>query len=138
MFRTVLNHWRVSTLGLPLRSFWGTFPQRPDPNWTILNGFSSKVVPRPADWGTHIHTTGWWLPDQTDWQPPAALLRFLEEGPAPVFIGFGSMPVADPRGTTAVIMEAVRQAGVRAILHAGWAGLGSGSSHGHPPEIFSI
>ncbi len=138
LFRTVLNRWRVSALGLPPRSFWGAFPQNPQPDWPVVNGFSPKVVPRPADWGSHIHTTGWWLPDDPDWQPPAGLLRFLEAGPAPVFIGFGSMPVADPRKTTGLILEAVRQAGVRAILHTGWAGLGSGSPHGDPPGVFSI
>jgi UDP:flavonoid glycosyltransferase YjiC (YdhE family) len=34
------------------------------------------------------------------------------------------MPVANPAWVTALAVEAVRRAGLRAILHAGWAGLG--------------
>ena len=51
-------------------------------------------------------------------------VRFLDAGPAPVFIGFGSMPVGDPLATTQLIVSAVEQAGLRAVLHAGWSGLG--------------
>jgi UDP:flavonoid glycosyltransferase YjiC (YdhE family) len=44
------------------------------------------------------------------------------------------MPAGDPERTTALIVEAVRLASRRAVLHAGWAGLGGAL----PPEIFPI
>jgi sterol 3beta-glucosyltransferase len=125
-----------------LRKRWGLTPLPP---WGHIDavyrrsvpficGFSAHVVPRPPDWGPQIHLTGWWYPEEPHWEPPEPLRRFLEAGPAPVFIGFGSMPVADPARVTAVAVEAVRRAGLRAILHAGWAGLG-----GHlPREIFPL
>jgi UDP:flavonoid glycosyltransferase YjiC (YdhE family) len=56
---------------------------------------------------------------------PADLERFLAEGEPPVYIGFGSMQDSRPERTTRFIAEAVRRAGCRAVLSAGWAGLGA-------------
>lgn len=56
---------------------------------------------------------------------PEALERFLAEGEAPVYIGFGSMQDTRPERTTRFIAEAVRRAGCRAVLSSGWAGLGA-------------
>lgn len=54
------------------------------------------MVPRPPDWGPQIDLTGWWYSEEPHWEPPEPLRRFLETGLPPVFISFGSMPVADP------------------------------------------
>jgi sterol 3beta-glucosyltransferase len=90
-----------------------------------VNGFSRHAVPRPADWSKHIHITGYWFPEDKPWQPPADLSAFIEAGSPPVFIGFGSMPIKEPRRTTNIILEALKQSGQRGILHAGWGGLGN-------------
>jgi sterol 3beta-glucosyltransferase len=133
-FGPVVNRWRASHLGLPPHPRGGYFAalRRSTP---FLNGFSPLVVPPPPDWGPHIHTTGYWLPEQGDWQPPEALLRFLESGSPPVFIGFGSMPVPDPAQTTKTLVEALRRTGQRGLLHAGWAGL---AQENLPEHIFKI
>jgi sterol 3beta-glucosyltransferase len=120
MFRSAVNRWRVDRLHLASRPFFGGKPA----DYPVINGFSPLVVERPDDWGNHVHITGWWQPDDPDWQPPVDLLRFLDGGPEPVFIGFGSMPVRNPHKTSAAIIEAVKISGKRAILHAGWGGLG--------------
>jgi vancomycin aglycone glucosyltransferase len=57
---------------------------------------------------------------------PEKLVGFLEAGPPPVYIGFGSMTDPDPAGTTRRLLEAIRALGVRAVLSQGWAGLGGG------------
>jgi UDP:flavonoid glycosyltransferase YjiC (YdhE family) len=44
------------------------------------------------------------------------------------------MPVGNPAQTTALVVEAVRRSDRRAVLHAGWAGLGGAL----PPEVFPI
>jgi len=54
------------------------------------------------------------LDDAVDLSPD--MERFLESGPPPVFIGFGSMPEADPAGLAAMIAGAVADAGVRAVV----------------------
>jgi sterol 3beta-glucosyltransferase len=120
-FRKAVNQWRHTRLGLPPQPFWGRFKQMAQ--LPTLLGFSEAIVPRPPDWGANIHFTGYWRPQEPEWQPPAALLHFLESGPPPVFIGFGSMPVRNPQHVTQVLLEAIRLSGQRAILHAGWAGI---------------
>jgi UDP:flavonoid glycosyltransferase YjiC (YdhE family) len=133
LFRPAVNRWRVAELGLPARAVVG----RPLASWTerpVLNGFSQHVVSRPADWGANVHVTGWWYPEDPGWRPPAELVHFLDTGPPPVFLGFGSMLVADKAQATATLVEAIRLSGRRAILHAGWAGLGADL----PPHILPI
>src|SRR5215212_112023 len=135
MFRPVINRWRRQTLHLPPLPFNGYLEKLAKQPITLLNGFSRHVVPRPADWDEHVHITGYWLPENKQWEPPDDLRAFIEAGSPPVFIGFGSMPVKDPRGTTEIILEALRQTGQRAILHVGWAGLGNQSL---PESVFRI
>jgi vancomycin aglycone glucosyltransferase len=55
---------------------------------------------------------------------PEKLEAFLEAGSPPVYIGFGSMTDPDPQRSTALLLEAIELAGVRAIVSEGWAGLG--------------
>jgi sterol 3beta-glucosyltransferase len=121
-FRKAVNQWRQTVLGLPPQPIWGRFDQIG--HLPTLLGFSEAIVPRPPDWGANVHFTGYWRPQEPDWEPPAALLRFLGSGPPPVFVGFGSMPVRDPQRVTQVILAALRPSGQRAILHTGWASIG--------------
>lgn len=71
-----------------------------------------------------------------DSQPlPPEVEAFLAAGEPPVYIGFGSMGDADPARTTREVVEAVRMAGVRAIISRGWARLGGEAL---PPEVLAI
>lgn len=100
-------------LGLHKKSRAAAERQRRKANHSILHGFSSSVFPRPADWRSGLVTTGYWWPGaDPDWHPSAELLEFLADGPAPVFIGFGSSEAMD----AAFMLETVRRAGVRAVL----------------------
>jgi sterol 3beta-glucosyltransferase len=121
-FRGVVNRWRQSVLALPPQPFWGRFSQVGQ--LPTLLGFSEQIVPRPPDWGANVHYTGYWRPQEPEWEPPLDLQRFLASEPPPVFIGFGSMPVRDPQRVTRMILAALQQTGQRAIFHTGWAGLG--------------
>lgn len=91
----------------------------------ILCAYSPSLLPRPADWGANHHMTGYWFLDAPDeFTPPADLVAFLEEGDAPVYIGFGSMTDEDPERTTRMALDALKLAGARGVLYSGWAGLG--------------
>lgn len=125
MFRPVINPWRIKTLHLPPLPLTGYFNQIGTQKDPILNGFSRHVVSRPIDWSEHIYITGYWFPEEKPWEPPKDLLDFLDAGKPPVFIGFGSMPVKDPRRTTEIILQALNKSGQRGILHSGWGGLGN-------------
>ncbi len=85
---------------------------------------SPLVFAQAADFPPHVHQTGFWfLEDEPGWTPPAALADFLARGPAPVYIGFGS--VGDPKQaaqTARLVVEALRLAGQRGILATGWQG----------------
>ena len=49
----------------------------------------------------------------------------MARGGPVVSIGFGSMASGRPEDVTALVLGAVRRAGVRAVLLSGWGGLGS-------------
>lgn len=135
MFRTVINRWRKQTLGLPPLPFNGYFGQLGSRHIPVVNGFSRYVVQRPADWSEHVHMTGYWFPQSEQWQPPNELRAFVEAGNPPVFIGFGSMPVQNPKKITNIVVEALKRSGQRGILHAGWGGIGDQTL---PDYVFRI
>jgi sterol 3beta-glucosyltransferase len=90
----------------------------------LVMHYSPHVGPVPSDWGTHVHVVGTWpLPEPIDWTPPDKLHTFLAQGDPPVFIGFGSMSIAKPAQMAQRISEALRMAGLRGVLQAGWGGL---------------
>ncbi|MEE4598667.1 glycosyltransferase [Streptomyces sp. DSM 41524] len=90
----------------------------------VFHGFSPLVVPRPADWPSGVEVAGYWWPARPrDWRPPAELVDFLQAGPPPVFIGFGSMAPGEGERLGELVTAAVARAGVRAVVQAGWAGL---------------
>lgn len=90
----------------------------------ILHAFSPSVVPRPADWPTSAAVTGYWfLAQSKDWTPPPGLEAFIDSGEAPVYIGFGSMVGRDPQRLTQIVLSALRQTGLRAVMATGWGGL---------------
>ncbi|QNP66287.1 glycosyltransferase [Streptomyces genisteinicus] len=101
----------------------------------VFHGWSPLVLPRPDDWPSGVEVTGYWWPPRPDgWSPPAPLVDFLRAGPPPVFIGFGSMAPDQGERLGELVDAAVRRAGVRAVVQAGWAGLGSGSGSGSGSE----
>lgn len=120
-FRTTLRNWRRQ-MGLSphsISSYW-----RWGQAQTTVCGFSPSVLPAPTDWLPHQHVTGYWFLDEpADWQPPAGLVRFLEGGPAPVCVGFGSMVENDPARMTRVVLDALALSDQRAVLLSGWGGL---------------
>ena len=86
------------------------------------------MLPKPPDWGPNISIAGYFqLPPLTS--PPEVpddLLQFLAKGAPPIYIGFGSIVVKDSLALTKLIFDAIAEAGVRAVVSVGWAGLGSG------------
>jgi sterol 3beta-glucosyltransferase len=120
-----INRWRREMLNLPAISF-GKYPynQLHGQPMPVLGSYSSIVVPRPPDWGKNIHVTGYWFLDpDSDWQPPAQLVDFLESGSPPVYIGFGSMVNRTPWQTTRLVCDALERSGQRGVLATGWGGL---------------
>lgn len=111
-------------LGLPRFPWYGPYFDRDALRQRVLYGYSRHILPRPSDWPADARVTGSWFLDQArQWQPPATLLEFLEEGDKPVYIGFGSMLANNAEAFTRHVFEAVRRSGRRAVLATGWGGL---------------
>lgn len=107
-----------------------------EPRPTYLCCFSPRVVPRPADWGPFAHVTGYWFLDRpAGWRPPQDLVDFLEAGPRPVCIGFGSMLEDDPARLTGLVLDAVARSGQRAVLVSGWGALAERSL---PESVYRV
>jgi sterol 3beta-glucosyltransferase len=121
--RPYLREWR--RLHDPDRRSRDSTPMRTarDRPVAVIHGYSRHVCPRPADWPAHAMVSGWWFLPERAWTPPAALDTFLAAGPPPVYVGFGSMAGVDPAATTAIVLAAVAQARVRAIIASGWGGI---------------
>jgi sterol 3beta-glucosyltransferase len=112
------------TLGMSKAPFWGPFGALARAKTPTMYGYSKYVLPRPQDWGDHEQVTGYWFLDEPQgWQPPADLVRFLDAGDAPVYIGFGSMGSRNPEESGRLALEALAKSGRRGVLASGWGGL---------------
>jgi sterol 3beta-glucosyltransferase len=92
-----------------------------------LVAISPALAGRPPDWPAHHHVTGYWFLDEPGFVAPPELARFLDGGDPPLIVSFGSNTERDPAATTALLIDAVRRTGRRALLQDGWAGLGGAS-----------
>jgi sterol 3beta-glucosyltransferase len=124
MLRDPINEARRTVLALPPLGINSPAAHTRKEGRLHLYGYSKHVLPRPRDWSSWNHVTGYWFLDQpADWQPPAALVDFIESGPAPVYVGFGSMNSRDPEEVTDLVIKALARAGQRGLLLTGWGGL---------------
>lgn len=110
--RPFINPWRADALGLDRLPLRGKLPTRAP----VLACFSPLVVPRPKDWPSNVAMTGYWFLDEDEWTPPKELTDFLDAGPAPVYVGFGSMVAKDEEKTALAIRAALKLAGMRGIV----------------------
>lgn len=124
-----VERWRTTELGLAARKYGARrwLRDTDGKRRPVLQSFSRHVTPVDPAWGDAVRTTGFWfLPARPDWTPPGELTRFLDEGPPPVYIGFGSMAGTRARRNNTLVSEAVRLAGVRAVVATGWGGIEPG------------
>ncbi|EOA90085.1 glycosyltransferase family 1 protein [Exserohilum turcica Et28A] len=129
-FRTqVLHLEEVSRLWAPGQLYRLKVP------YTYL--WSPGLIPKPKDWGPEIDISGFVFLDlASSFTPPDELKKFLDDGPPPVYIGFGSIVVDDPDEFTKLIFEAVKQVGCRALVSKGWGGFGSNADC--PENVFML
>ncbi|CAN8096391.1 unnamed protein product [Discula destructiva] len=134
----LVNDLRVKTLALdPVSTLWAPGAlYRMNVPFAYL--WSPSLVPKPTDWSDDIDICGFVFLDlASSFTPPDPLAEFLDAGEMPVYIGFGSIVVDDANKFTEMIFEAVKLAGVRALVSKGWGGLG-GDSLNVPGNIFLL
>lgn len=134
----VINRFRVQDLALePMSLIWapGTLHRLKVPHTYC---WSPALIPKPADWGSHLSVSGFYfLSLASNFAPEPELDAFLKAGPPPVYIGFGSIVVDDPNAMTKMIFEAVKITGQRALVSKGWGGLGA-DQLGIPEGVFML
>lgn len=88
--------------------------------------WSPHLVPKPKDWGPKVDVVGFCFLDlASNYEPPESLVKWLEAGDKPIYIGFGSLPVQEPEKMTQIIVEALEITKQRGIINKGWGGLGN-------------
>lgn len=119
-----INRWRKHMLNLDSTSLAKMHTE----TVPFMYNFSPAVVPPPLDWGSLTAVTGYWTlesNDDTKYDPPQDLIDFIakakKESKKLAYIGFGSITMADPRGTQKAIYEAVQKSDIRAIVSKGWS-----------------
>jgi sterol 3beta-glucosyltransferase len=138
-YRDDINGWRRE-LGLPAlpRSARERFAR---PRTPVMNAFSRHVVPEPRDWGSDLPLTGFWhapqpLKTRLDGDPRASDLgAWLDAGPPPVFLGFGSMATVDPAAIVGTAVALSRKLGARVVVGAGWSDASAMHERRPPPEV---
>jgi len=94
----------------------------------LLHAHSPSLLPRPADWPAHAVVTGSLpLPGAEGSALGPGLEAFLQAGPPPVYVGFGSMAGRDPARLARTVVEALQASGQRGLLAPGWGGLAPGT-----------
>ncbi|RLN09827.1 sterol 3-beta-glucosyltransferase UGT80A2 isoform X2 [Panicum miliaceum] len=123
--RDMINEFRKKKLKLrPVTYLSGAQGSGND----IPHGYiwSPHLVPKPKDWGPKIDVVGFCFLDlASNYVPPEPLVKWLEAGDKPVYVGFGSLPVQEPQKMTEIIVKALEITGQRGIINKGWGGLGT-------------
>ncbi|MFJ8159786.1 glycosyltransferase [Streptomyces sp. NPDC096136] len=103
--------------------------------WPVLHGYSTALAPAPSDWRPGLDVVGnWWPHVDADARLPEALEDFLDAGPRPVLIGFGSMASGEGERLGELAVRALRRAGLRGILQGGSAGLAAADG----PDVLTV
>ncbi|KAL2429980.1 Sterol 3-beta-glucosyltransferase UGT80B1 [Exophiala dermatitidis] len=134
----IINRFRAKCLGLdPISQIWAPgMLQRLKVPHTYC--WSPALIPKPKDWGPHISISGFYfLSLASKYTPTPDLRAFLDAGPPPIYIGFGSIVLDDPDMMTELIFEVARKTGQRILLSKGWGGMGVGGLS-IPDNVFML
>jgi len=123
-----LSHGALTSLAPPLARCLGVAPPGLETNWQWfgrerpgLYAFSPSVVAPPPDWPPDTHVTGYWFWDRA-WEPPRALVAFLDRDPAPVAMTLGSLWMFAAPNVVDMAAAAARRVNRRLLLLGGRQG----------------
>ncbi|KAI9874462.1 MAG: hypothetical protein M1830_009725 [Pleopsidium flavum] len=134
----IINRFREKSLGLEAVSLMWAPGMASRLRIPYTYCWSPALIPKPKDWGPHINISGFFfLSLASDYTPARELAAFLDAGPPPIYIGFGSIVVEDPNAMTKLIFEAVKKTGQRALVSKGWGGFG-GDELTVPEGVFML
>ncbi|CAI9116523.1 OLC1v1017695C5 [Oldenlandia corymbosa var. corymbosa] len=123
--RGYINDFRKRKLKLPPIAYFSTYHGSIS---HLPTGYmwSPHIVPKPKDWGPLVDVVGYcFLNLGSKYEPTEDFVNWIQSGPKPIYIGFGSMPLEDSKKTTSIILEALENTGQRGIIDRGWGDLGT-------------
>ena len=124
LFRRTIDDLRVRKLGLPRQGLESPIRRLRKDRMGVIFGWSPRILPQPQDWGPHLKVSGYWFLDTaSNWKPSEELGSFLESGPPPVSIGFGSVVRDSLRDVIPSLCHAAIEAGERVLFLRGWSGV---------------
>lgn len=124
----LINKFRRNVLDLPALHMRQAISMMIDEKVSHTYCWSPSVVSKPADWPYYVDVSGYFFLDydKEKFQPPKDLLAFLglssddqeekRDLSPPVFIGFGSITGHDSDRLLQVILDALEQTKLRALL----------------------
>lgn len=93
----------------------------------VLHGYSEALFPTPKDWsGERHYISGAWRLESADSQAlpgdhcDRGFEAWLEDGPPPLYLGFGSMPALDGAELLELAGDLAEMLNLRVVLGAGW------------------
>ena len=113
----------------PIRNFNNYIIEAPS-----LICLDKRLAPSAPQWPKNITYTGYPF-NVANEQLPKDLLKFINNGEKPIYFGFGSMGNDNPIKTTKIILNAIKNTKIRAIVNKGWANLGGINL---PENVFEI
>jgi UDP:flavonoid glycosyltransferase YjiC (YdhE family) len=117
-----LNEVRAEHFLPPVADFWTqllfTYPLVIAADEALFSSASSAPQKHPYANFLFFKDTTFLDSELEDW---------LNAGPPPVYVGFGSMSGQGTNHVEALIIEAIQATGHRCLVSAGWAGLGAGT-----------
>jgi len=125
-FRSEMNKWRFRTLKIPPIYAYA------NPNHVVAAKlpfsamWSPAFVPKPEDWPKQCQVVGTFFIDQKnefDLTPFKDLSKWLENGPKPIFIGYGSMIIDKPEQFEKMIKKAAHTLNFRIVVQSNWTKL---------------
>ncbi|KUF95905.1 Hsp70-binding protein 1 [Phytophthora nicotianae] len=120
----VINEFRTEVLKLhPIRNGDSGSELLLDLNIPHSFMWSPQLVPKPSDWGDLYDVIGTVTlkGPASEYSPSPELEAFLGNDGGPIFVGFGSMVLADPLATTKMIIEAATHAKMRVLIQSSWS-----------------
>ncbi len=88
----------------------------------IILPVHQNIAPADPQWPDYVHQTNYWYARPlVDWSPPKDLLDFIAAGEKPIAVSLGVMSASlmGKTRTAGKVLQAIHQAGVRAIVQ-GW------------------
>jgi sterol 3beta-glucosyltransferase len=94
------------------------------PPFATLYAFSPTLVPRPGDWPEHLHVTGYWeLASAQERTLPDEVQHFLDAGPPPILLTFGSMKPGFRDRLSAALRLGLARVQCRVLVQSSWLDL---------------